>query len=182
MFRFFQTIKVICFWGFLFLLFLMIGFGVQFNDLWCEALSGNINIRIISIFLLVSPIVYITIAVIQFIQDRREGQFVFHHIGSSLLPNFWPIYKVFDFRDSENKVYFAIQALLWWGISIYGVVSICTVNENHIISKIHEFDSPQIWSRIGIFAGACLALYLLSFALLMIVFKLLREDMDKYGI
>ena len=182
MFRFFQTIKAICFWGFIFLLFLMISFGITINDLWSEILAGNNNIRIVSIYLLSAPVLYILIAVIQFIQAVKGGQFFFHHIGSSLLPNFWPIYKVFDFRDSENKVYFAIQAILWWGIHIFSVVSICTVKDNRIITKINEFGSQQVWTRIGIFAGACLALYFISFILLMIVYKLLREDMSKYGI
>ena len=182
MFRFFQTIKVICFWGFVFLLFLMIAFGIQINDLMYEALSGNIHIRIISIFLLTSPLLYIIIAVIQFIRDKKDGQFVFHHIGSSLLPNFWPIYKVFDFRSSVDWGYFAIQAILWWGISIYGIASICAVKDNRIISKIQELNSQQIWSRISLFIGACLALYLLALILLLIVFRLLRKDIKKYGI
>ncbi len=184
MYQFFQTIKVICFWGMIFLLFLMIAFGIGCNDLWTELLSGNINMQIISGFLLFSPLLYIIIAVIQFIQALKDGQFFFHHIGSSLLPNFWPIYKFFDFRDTElgHKIYFLIQAILWWGISIYGVWTILTVEGNSIIQKIYKFDDQQILIRISYFLGLCFVLYIISFILMLIMFKLLRKDMDKYGI
>ena len=179
-YHFFQTIKVLCFWGLLYLLFLMVGFGVSFNDLWMEATTGNICIKIVSFFLLGSPIIYIIIAIVQFVFDRREGQFVFDHIGSSLLPNFWPIYKVFS-RESENKVYFIIQAVLWWGMTAFCVYSISSVAENRILQKVLSFSSQEIWIRIGIFVGVCFILYGIAYLFLKITMKRLRDTLDKYG-
>ncbi len=163
----FQTIKVICFWGLLYLLLLMIGFKVELNDIWNSFVSGQTNIKIVSGFLLLGPVMYIIIAIVQLIYSATEGE-AFFHLAISMWPNFWPPYKMLSFRNDEKTVYYIIQAILWWGVTIFSVLTICNVEGNLILLRINCFEGNQVLERIGLFLGACLIGNIVSYLVALI--------------
>lgn len=110
--RILEPIKTFCFWGLLFLLLLTIGFGVSINDLWTEAISGSIHIKIISIFLMISPVLFVSLEVLEFARDIKDGLLFLDSIGTSLLPLFWPIYMLFRRKDFDSLAYVIVMTVL----------------------------------------------------------------------
>lgn len=171
-----NAIKTFCFWGLLFVLLLMIGFGVSINDLWVEAVSGNVNIRIVSIFLLVAPILFVILQVCEIVKDILEGfTSFFDSVATSLLPMFWPIYMLFRRKNFDSLAYVIIMSLLWWGMLAYGIWAVLTIDGNRILNRIMSFDNQQIWTIVGVFVGICLAFFLLALLLWSINGKRIRE-------
>lgn len=125
--------------------------------------------------MLISPILFISLEILEFVNDMKDGILFLDSIGTSLLPLFWPIYMLFRRKNFDSLAYVIVMTVLWWGIVAYGVWAVLSVEGNLIINKISAFDSQQIWSIIGIFVGICLGLFLIAFLLWVISGKRLRD-------
>ena len=157
MYRVVQTIKGMLFWGTLFLAALYFGLKLPLEDLWYEATNGNIYVKIVSIYLLISPVAWIILAFVEAVLNVRDGMRVICCIGASFLPNFWPVYKFLDWRDPEpeNMIYHIVRGLVWYGFIGFCVWSVVNQVPNRIMQRIDRDVIPMTtsWYMQFVFKG-----------------------------
>ena len=184
------SIKAFAFWGIVFFLVLVVGFGVNTGTIFSIAVSIELPCSIYCWYILISIVLY---PVLMFITNRKTGLSL-HEIGSThLYPILWIPYKGFDIRglfkiktldtDFKGKVSEAvalvfrfIETVIWWGVLVSGVL-LFKKNENNLVYQAVKTKSPfQILLILGVSIGIYLVLLLISWLLFKSTIKKWKED------
>jgi hypothetical protein len=167
-----QILKVFAFWGILFLLVLVFGFGVDISDIVAIAKSLEMNLAAYCIYLLVSIALYPIIVIVSTIRSLKAGLDFSDVVAIGLPPTLWTPYKGLDIRglfklkslgldakgirfDIGVHIIRFLETALWWFVVATGIYAVYHQGNNAILRAIGQ---KTVQEKL-IVAGICIAVY-----------------------
>lgn len=187
-----NVIKSFAFWGIMFLLILVLGFGIRLKDIFEIAMSFQMPLAAFCIYFLISIVLYPLLAVLTNIKAGLSfiDIFVIH------FPTYlWIPYKGLDIRGlfklkeygSETRakvydiwvhIYRFFDTVIWWALVVGGTVAILNSSNNGLINAIDAKTTTQKLSIIGIVVG----IYFLLLIISLIIWKAVTKRWRNGGI
>ena len=158
-----NKIKVFAFWGLVFLLILLFGFGVDIVDIITMAMSLEMYLSAFCIYMLLSVIIYPLLAIMILVKNIEDISLIDAFL-IQFTPNLWTPYKGFDIRflfslpdldlpgiihDILVGILRFVDMIIWWGILIFGLYTIHNQGENPILSAINAKTAIQKMAVVG---------------------------------
>ncbi len=167
-----QILKVFAFWGILFLLVLVFGFGVDISDIVAIAKSLEMNLAAYCIYLLVSLVLYPLIIIYNAITSLKACLTFSDIVAIGLPTTLWIPYKGLDCRgliklktsgldakgirfDIGVHIIRFLETALWWFVVVTGIYAVYHQGNNAILRAIGQ---KTVQEKL-IVAGICFAVY-----------------------
>ena len=167
-----NSIKVFAFWGIMFLLVLVFGFGVGISDIIAIAKSLEMNLTAYCIYLLVSIVLYPIIIIVTTIASLKAGLTFSDIVAIGLPTTLWTPYKGLDISglyklkasgldakgirfDIGVHIIRFLETALWWFVVITGIYAVYHQGNNAIL---HAIGQKTVKEKF-IVAGICIAVY-----------------------
>ena len=177
--KIFCMIKNLAFWGIVFLLVLIFGFGVRFKDIFSIAFSFEWYLAAYCLYFLVSIILFPLLLVLIYKFDVSCGLSLGDIVPVDLPATLWMPYKGLDIHGlfkmkksglDASGVFVEIgihvrrlfETLLWWAIVIFGIYTIFNQGDNAILKAINEKSSKDKLIVLGVALGVYLLLSIIS--------------------
>ena len=167
-----QILKVFAFWGILFLLVLVFGFGVDISDIVAIAKSLEMNLAAYCIYLLVSLVLYPLIIIYNAITSLKACLTFSDIVAIGLPTTLWIPYKGLDCRglkklktsgldakgirfDIGVHIIRFLETALWWFVVVTGIYAVYHQGNNAILRAVGQ---KTVQEKL-IVAGICFAVY-----------------------
>ena len=165
-------LKYFAFWGIIFLLILVFGFGVSIQDIYGLAKSLEMYLAVYCIYLLVSIILYPILALFCIIRSSKLGFSFSETLAIHLQPTLWIPYKGLDIHElfklkslglNSSGIWYEIrvhiirlfETALWWFVVISGINTVRRQGNNAILHAIEQKTTRELL----IIAGLSIAAY-----------------------
>lgn len=183
------SIKCFAFWGIVFLVSLVVGFGVNIGTIFSIAISMDLPCTVYCWYMLISIVLYPVLILF----TNRKKEYSLREIASiNLYSILWIPYKGFDIRglfriktlykDFKGKVSEAalifrfIETVIWWAILVSGIL-LFRKNENNLVYQaVKTKSSYQVLMILGTSIGIYLILLLISWLMFKSTIKKWKED------
>ena len=157
--RLMNSIKVLAFWGIVFLNILILGFQVKIQDIWSIACSLKMPLSAFCIDMLVSVFLYPILTAI-WLTHLLKGKLSFGEIlVIGFQPLLWMPYKGLDIKeligalnetDAKVKIYdlgvwiyHVVEMLIWWFVVLFGIYTIYHQKDNALFAAIEQTSSLE---------------------------------------
>ena len=142
------SIKAFAFWGIVFLLILVVGFGVKIGTVCSIAISKDLPCTIYCWYMLISIMLY---PALMFFTNRKTGLSLREIVSTNFYSIMWIPYKGFDIRglfriktldiDFKGKLsetatilFRFIETVIWWAVLVSGIL-LFKKNENNLCNN-----------------------------------------------
>lgn len=197
--RIINSVEYLTFWGLCFLLVLLAGFGVGLQDIIAIALSLEMNLAAICLYLLCSLILFPILVIFKVISNLKSGLTLGDVLAIDMLPILWMPYKGLDLRELFNLktaeldknekhhdlgvyAWRIVYMALWWFIFLFGLYTVYHQSDNAIRSAIEQKSFNEIIIIIGIVIAVYFVLHLLAWIIQKIVSKKWKNEVRKTSI